>query len=71
MHFELNDIRLFPVFIPTESQRKEIETLVDKAIVIQKKRYATKDEDEKSRLWQELQEVQRQISRKVEEIYGI
>ncbi|HDD35425.1 MAG TPA: hypothetical protein ENF30_01355 [Candidatus Desulfofervidus auxilii] len=71
MHFELNDIRLFPVFIPTESQRKEIETLVGKAIAIQKKRYATKDEDEKSRLWQELQEVQRQISRKVEEIYGI
>ena len=36
-----------------------------------KKRYATKDEDEKSRLWQELQEVQRQIDEKIEEIYGI
>ncbi|AMM42160.1 type IIS restriction endonuclease [Candidatus Desulfofervidus auxilii] len=69
--FELNALRLLPIVIPSASQQKGIETLVNKAIAIQKKRYATKDEDEKSRLWQELQEVQRQISRKVEEIYGI
>jgi len=71
MHFELNDIRSFPVFIPTEPQREEIETFVDEAIAIQKKQYTTKDEDEKSRLWQELQEVQRQIDRRVKEIYMI
>ncbi|CAD7782136.1 hypothetical protein DMNBHIDG_02950 [Candidatus Methanoperedenaceae archaeon GB37] len=69
--FELNALRLLPIVIPSASQQKGIETLVNKAIAIQKKRYATKDEDEKSRLWQELQEVQRQIDRKIEEIYGI
>jgi len=70
MHFELNDIRLFPIIIPTESQCKEIEILVDSAIEIQKKRYATNDETENSQLWQELQEVQKEIDKKVEEIYG-
>lgn len=69
MHFELNDIRLLPIIILTPSQRKEIEALVDPAIEIQKTRYATKDENEKSRLWHKLQEVQKQINEKVEEIY--
>jgi hypothetical protein len=68
---QVNDLRLLPIVIPTEAQRKEIETLVNEAIQIQKKRYATNDEDEKSRLWQELQEVQKQIDKKVEEIYEI
>jgi len=71
MHFELNDIRLFPVIIPTESQRKEIETLVDQAIEIQKRRYGTKEENEKALLWKELQKVQKLINTKVEKIYGI
>lgn len=69
MHFELNDIRLLPIIIPTPFQRKEIEALVDSAIEIQKTRYVTKDEEEKSRLWQELQGVQKRIDEKVEEIY--
>jgi len=69
--FELNALRLLPIVIPTEAQRKEIETLVDKAIQVQKKRYAMNDEEKKSHLWQELQEIQRQIDRKVKEIYGI
>jgi len=71
MHFELNDIRLFPVVIPTESQRKEIESLVDQAIEIQKKRYAINDEEEKNRLWQKLREIQKKIDKKVEGIYGV
>jgi hypothetical protein len=71
MHFELNDIRLLPIVIPTETQRKEIETLVDQAIQIQKERYATNDEKEKSHLWQKLQEIQKKINKKIEEIYGI
>lgn len=69
--YSANDLRLLPIVIPTDTQRKEIETLVDQAIEIQKKRYATKDESEKSRLWQELQEIQKTIDKKVEEIYGI
>jgi len=71
MHFELNDVRLLPITIPTDSQRKEIEGLVDSAISIQKKRYSTNDEDEKCRLWQKLQEVQKEINKRIEEIYGI
>lgn len=70
MHFELNDIRLFPVAIPTESQRKEIESLVDKAIEIQKKRYASDKEEEKSEFWKELQRVQERINGEVEGIYA-
>jgi hypothetical protein len=70
MHFELNDIRLLPIVIPTEAQRKEIEILVDQAIEIQKRRYETKEESEKDHLWQELQELQNQRNRKVEEIYA-
>ena len=70
MHFELNDIRLFPVVIPTETQRKEIEVLVDEAIEIQKKRYASEKEEEKSELWKELQRVQERINERVEEIYA-
>ena len=70
MHFELNDIRLFPIVIPTETQRKEIEALVDEAIEIQKKRYASEKEDEKSELWKELQEVQERINEEVWKIYA-
>jgi hypothetical protein len=44
---------------------------VDRAIEIQRKRYSTNDESEKSRLWQELQAIQKQIDKKVEEIYGM
>ena len=68
---QVNDLRLLPIVIPTESQRKEMETLVGEAIQIQKIRYETKDEEEKSRLWQKFQEVQGQIDKKVEEIYKI
>jgi len=71
MHFELNDIRLLPIVIPTDSQKKEIEALVDKAIEIQKIRYSTNDENEKSRLWQELRAVRREIDKRIEGIYGI
>lgn len=67
---ELNDLRLFPIIIPTPSQREEIEALVNSAIEIQKRRYAIKDEQEKSLLWQKLKEVQEKIDKKVEEIYG-
>ena len=70
MHFELNDIRLFPIVIPTETQRKEIEALVDEAIEIQKKRYASEKEEEKLQLWKELQEVQERINEEVWEIYA-
>ncbi len=71
MHFELNDIRLFPIVIPTESQREEIQILVDQAIQIQKMRYTTRDKEEKTNLWENLQRVQKEIDNKVEEIYGI
>jgi len=71
VHIQLNDLRLLPIVIPTESQRKEIEVLVDQAIQIQKMRYTTNDEEEKSHLWQKLQEIQKQIDKKVEEVYGI
>jgi len=70
MHFELNDIRLFPIVIPTETQRKEIEALVDEAIEIQKKRYASEKEEEKLQLWKKLQEVQERINEEVWEIYA-
>lgn len=68
--FELNALRLLPIVIPTPSQQKEIESLVDSAIETQKRRYATDNEEEKSMLWERLQEIQKQIDRKVEEIYG-
>jgi hypothetical protein len=71
MHFELNDMRLLPIVIPNEFQEKEIEALVDSAIEIQKKRFAIKDEAERSRFWQKLQDIQNLINKKVEEIYGI
>ena len=67
--FELNAIRLLPVVIPAETQRKEIEALVDEAIEIQKKRYASEKEEEKLELWKELQEVQNKINERVEGIY--
>ena len=68
--FELNAIRLLPIVIPTETQRKEIENLVEDAIEIQKKRYASEKGDEKSELWKELQRVQERINEKVEGIYA-
>ena len=68
--FELNAIRLLPIVIPTETQRKEIENLVEEAIGIQKKRYASEKEEEKSELWNELQRVQERINEKVEGIYA-
>jgi len=71
VHIQLNDLRLLPIIIPTESQRKQVEVLVDKAIQIQKRRYATKDEEEKTNLWENLQKIQKEIDKKVEEIYGM
>ncbi len=71
VHIQLNDLRLLPIVIPTESQREEIEKFVDSAIVIQRERYATDNEEVKSLLWQKLQEIQQQINQKIEEIYGI
>jgi len=68
--FELNAMRLLPIVIPTETQRKEVEALVDEAIGIQKKRYASEKEEEKSELWKELQSVQERINRKVKGIYA-
>ena len=68
--FELNAIRLLPIVIPTETQRKEIENLVEEAIGIQKKRYASEKEEEKSELWKELQRVQERINERVEGIYA-
>lgn len=70
MHFELNDIRLFPIVIPTEIQRKEIEALVYEALEIQNKRYTSEKEEEKSGLWKELQNIQNKINEKVEGIYA-
>ena len=67
---ELNDLRLLPIVIPTETQRKEIENIVDEAIEIQKKRYASGKGDENSELWKEIQRVQERINDKVEEIYA-
>jgi len=67
---ELNDLRLLPVVIPAETQRKEIEALVDEAIEIQKKRYASEKEEEKLQLWKKLQEVQERINEKVWGIYA-
>jgi hypothetical protein len=67
---ELNDLRLLPIVIPTETQRKEIENLVEDAIAIQKKRYASEKEDEKLEFWKGLQRVQERINEKVEGIYA-
>jgi len=67
---ELNDLRLLPIVIPVETQRKEMENLVDEAIEIQKKRYASEKEEEKLQLWKELQKVQERINEKVEGIYA-
>jgi hypothetical protein len=66
---ELNDLRLLPIIIPAETQRKEIEALVDEAIEIQKKRYASETGDEKLELWKELLRVQNKINEKVEGVY--
>lgn len=49
--------RLLPVLVRTLGQREKVETLVEQAIQLQKKRYATKDEEEKSKLWNDLQEI--------------
>ena len=46
-----------------------MKVFIDSAIGIQKKRYVTKGESEKSCLWQKLREVQKEIDKRVEEIY--
>lgn len=46
------------------------ENLVDEAIEIQKKRYASEKVEEKVQLWKELQSVQERINEKVEGIYA-
>ena len=69
LNFELNDFKLLPIIIPTVRQRNEIENLVDEAIVMQKKRYASEKEEEKSELWKELQSVQNKINEKAEGVY--
>lgn len=71
VHIQLNDLRLLPIVIPPDSQKKEIEILVDEIIEIQKKRYATGDEEVKSDYWQKIQKIQYQLDKKIEKIYGM
>ena len=67
----VNDLRLLPIVIPTKEQKERVEKLVDRAIEIQKKRYATREETEKKNLLEKLKAVQREIDKEVETIYGV
>lgn len=71
LHFELNDVRLLPVAVPSEQHGKQIESLVAQAIDIQKRRYASNDAREREVLWQQLLSVQERIDSTVAELYGV
>jgi len=70
-NIELNDLRNIPVVVPTESQRNEIDNLVDCATDMQKRHHNEYDGGKSTIFLQELGNIQSKIDTKIKEIYNI
>ena len=63
---QINDIRQFPIIIPTQTQLQEFEVLFDKAYASQLEKFEKGIDNSKY-----LSDLQVELDKKVEELYGI
>ena len=69
VHFQINDARQLPIVIPTQEQLKEFESICDKAIDIQKRRFSGQIRKEEAK--KQLDEIQKELDEKVIKLYGL
>ncbi len=69
VNLQINDIRQFPIIIPTPDQLKTFEDICDRAISIQKRKFA--GELTESKAEEKLEEIQKELDELVLELYGI
>ena len=68
-HFQINDARQLPVIIPSKDQLNTFENIFNRAVEIQKSKFAgkiTEDEAEK-----QLDLIQIELDKEVEELYDV
>ncbi len=69
VNLQMNDIRQLPIIIPTSDQLKTFENICDRAISIQKRKFA--GELTESEAEEKLEEIQKELDELVLELYGI
>jgi hypothetical protein len=69
VNLQINDMRKFPIIVPTESKLKEFEHIFDCACTIKEKQFS--EEVSKEVAMQQLDEIQKKLDKMVYSLYGI
>ena len=69
VNIQINDIRQLPIIIPTPEQLKVFEDIFNRAVSVQKEKFAGKISEEEAEA--KLQVIQRELDERVLEIYGL
>ena len=69
INFQVNDCRLIPIIIPTETQLKEFETIFNLAIEIKKNLLNNSISEKKAEI--QLTEIQQKLDKMVNTLYSI
>lgn len=67
--FQINDARQLPIIIPTPEQLKEFEEIFNRAVQVQKQKFAGKLSEQEAEA--KLDEIQKQLDERVLEMYGL
>ncbi len=67
--FQINDARQLPIIIPTQEQLKVFEDIFNRAVSVQKDKFAGKISEEEAEA--KLQVIQRELDERVLEMYGL
>ncbi|GIW62626.1 MAG: hypothetical protein KatS3mg090_0452 [Patescibacteria group bacterium] len=68
-HFQINDARQLPIIIPTKNQLKEFEDIFNKAYTVKKNKFEGKITPKEAE--RKLEEIQKELDKKVLELYGL
>ncbi|BCX11992.1 MAG: hypothetical protein KatS3mg067_0930 [Thermosynechococcus sp.] len=69
VHFQINDARQLPIIIPTAEQLKVFEDIFNRAVSVQKQKFAGKLSEKEAEA--KLEEIQRELDERVLEMYGV
>lgn len=69
VHFQINDARQLPIIIPTPEQLKEFEDIFDRAVSVQKQKFAKQISEKEAE--EKLNEIQWELDERVMELYGV
>jgi len=68
-HLTTGDAKEFPIIIPTSEQLKEFKDIFDRAVKIQKQKFSGKISVQEAEI--NLEEIQKELDKKVLELYGL